>query len=156
MNKLVHIAAFALCFSQSVPARAADTETAPVRFYADMTARQQPAAVYSDGTATVDLTLDRKTLQLNWTITFSGLTSAPTGLHIHNNRPGSHGPLIYDLTPKSPQTFAGPLSGTVTMSGAEFQYLLERHLYIDLHTEKYPEGEIRGHIERGQRVKPRK
>jgi hypothetical protein len=156
MKTLARIIAITLCFSQHSVPHAAEVNTGSIGFYVDMSADQQPAIVDSTAKASVDLVLDKQTLRLNWTIAFSDLTSAPIALHIRNQKPGSRGPLIYDLTPKPPESFKSPMSGSVIMTERELHLLLDRYLYVDLHTEKYPDGEVRGQIERGKRQAPRK
>jgi hypothetical protein len=73
-------------------------------------------------------------------------------VHIHNARSGTNGRVVYDLTPALSRATGEKISGSLSVSEAELGFLLGRNLYIDIHTEEFPEGEIRGQIERGTRV----
>src|SRR5688572_19398334 len=68
----------------SVPqAVAAEMETSPIYFTAVLSADEESAPTYSDGSGRVDFVLDRATLEFSWTATWKGLTSPITGMHVH-------------------------------------------------------------------------
>jgi hypothetical protein len=123
------------------PARAED----PIHFYADLSADEQSDAVYSQGKGRADFTVERATLKLSWKITYSGTAPVVAATINGPQRVGVNAQVVYDLGKKTPKS---PLVGSVIMSEGELQYLMERHLYVNITTTKYPDGELRGQIER--------
>jgi len=121
-------------------------ESAPIIFYADLSADEQTAPTESPGKGRADFTLDRDTLKFSWKITYSGLTSEVTGVRIHGpQRVGVNSNPLYDAGLKG---LKSPVVGSVIMGESELQYLMERHIYVNITTKKYPDGELRGHVER--------
>jgi len=83
-----------------------------------------------------------------------------TAAHIHDGKHGKNGPPLGNLFtgPKKEGRFSGTLSeGTITakdlfgpLSGKSVSHLIQMiedgHAYVNVHTDKYPNGEIRGQI----------
>lgn len=113
-------------------------------------------SVDSDGTGTVTLTLDPQTLTLTAEGTFEGLSSAPlpigegpeaTPVHIHEAPAGENGPIAFPLTLESgDEPTSGTISGEATLTEEQVATLLSEGFYVNLHTETYPGGELRGQI----------
>ena len=119
-----------------------DRSGPPIRFSADLSAAPQRAPTVSGGTGHAEFVLERDTLRLSWTVTFEGLTSAPSGLHLHGPIPAEgEAPAIFALAPSS---FSSPVAGERTVSLGEVAYLVQNLMYVNLSTTKYPVGEIRG------------
>ena len=80
--------------------------------------------------------------KLTWTLTFSKLTGPATAAHIHMAPKGVAGNVIVPLCGpcKSPATGVSILNGTVI---AAFK---KGNLYVNVHTKKNPNGEIRGQV----------
>ena len=78
-------------------------------------------------------------------VTFTGLSSAVTGAHIHNGAPGVAGPVIKDLG-----TFVNGNTIKTVIYGTDLSVHLKEYLsgqlYINVHTTNNPNGEIRGQI----------
>lgn len=94
-----------------------------------------PSAASGNGT----FELSGTTLSYNVTVT--GI--APISAHIHRGAAGVTGPVVAGLTAGSS---AGTYSGSLTLSPADITLLQSDGLYIDLHSNAYPSGEIRGQI----------
>lgn len=131
----------------------------------------ETGAIFSPGQATLDLTLDRQSQALAFTLTYSGLTSV-TQAHIHfGKRHVAGGIMVFFCSnlPSPPAgtqscpTSAGTVSGTITaasviavpgqnITAGDFdaltQALLSNTAYGNIHTSKFPAGEIRGQIRR--------
>jgi hypothetical protein len=123
----------------------------PVKFFAELSAAEQSATTESPGIGRADFLLDRETVRLSWKVTYSKLTSAATGAHIHGpQRPGTNAGVQVDLAPKG---MAPPLEGSAILTDAQLEYLLAGRMYVNIHSVKYPPGELRGQI---QRVPPTK
>ncbi len=115
-------------------------------FSAKMTSAQQVPANNSSALGLGGLTLNgtRDTLCVN--IGWTGLSSAITGLHIHEGMPGTNGPVLVDLVPYISN---GHVMTTITGSMLTPELVakhLRGELYLNLHTMNFPNGEIRGQI----------
>ena len=80
--------------------------------------------------------------KLKWTLTFSKLTGAATAAHIHMGAMGKAGNVVVPL--------CGPCksgqSGTATLTKAVITAAGKHLLYVNVHTAKNPNGEIRGQV----------
>ena len=112
-----------------------------VRFEATINnANTIPRAISSaQGTANLEYKKSSKTLSYN--ITYQGLT--PTVAHIHAAQPAwENGPVIFPLS----NVTTSPITGSVTLNQEQEDLLRLGNMYINIHTEQYPTGEIRGQI----------
>lgn len=119
----------------------------PIGFIAVMTADEQSATTESPGIGRAEFLLDRATTTLSWKVTFKDTTSEVTGAHIHGpQRPGTNAGIQFDLGTKGLKN--QPLEGSAVLTDAQLEYLLSGRMYVNIHTSKYPAGELRGQIER--------
>ena len=95
-------------------------------------------------------TFDTDTNTLTWTVSYSGLSSAPIGAHFH-------GPVSYlGLTPEenapiqvgTPGDLASPFHGVAKIDAAQAKDLKDGRWYFNVHSKNFPAGEIRGPIVR--------
>ena len=120
---------------------------APTFFTAHLTPAQEPGGVESEGSGTAALVLTDEGLRFY--ITVHGLTSEITNAHFHRAEIGVNGGVVRDLldhfsgntatgiwTPSDPQALADSL----------VQALMLGELYINVHTQNFPGGEIRGQV----------
>jgi hypothetical protein len=95
------------------------------------------------GGGSVTATLQGDTLTLQGS--FSGLLAVPTGAYLRmGSMPGVRGPLIGGLT-VSPDT-TGKLSGTVQLNAQQLSALRKGGLYVEIDSDKAPEGDLWGWI----------
>jgi hypothetical protein len=90
------------------------------------------------GSVTATLTGDRLVVDGK----FNGLRSPATVARLHLAAPAMRGPAVHDLKVSSGTT--GTISGTVELTGEERQALERGRIYIQLHSEKAPEGNLWG------------
>ena len=134
----------------------------------------ETGAILSDGTATADVELDRRAGTATYTLTFSGLSATVTQAHIHFGKkhvPG--GVMVFfcsNLGNGPAGTPACPASGTVTgswtaasvvaipgqnVTAGDFDALTDalgsNTAYANIHTAKFPAGEIRDQMRRNNR-----
>ncbi len=122
------------------------TEGPPIRFRAELSADEQSAPTESPGTGLAEFVLDRPTQRFEWKVTFSGLTSEAIAAHIHGPQtPGGNAGVLFDLAPNS---ISSPLEGSVVLNDGELEYLLTGRMYVNIHTTRYPPGELRGQVMR--------
>ena len=118
----------------------------PVRFYAHLSPEEQSSTTISPGSGRADFELDRATLRLSWRVSFKDLTSAAIGAAVHGpQRPGTNAGVQVDMGGKRP---ASSLQGSAVLTDAQLQYLLAGRMYVNIRTQKFPAGELRGQIRR--------
>lgn len=84
---------------------------------------------------------DGDTRRLAYLVTYDGLPGAQMEIH-GPAAAGQNGPVLIPLpTPES------PANGAVTLSRSQAAALFAGELYLDVHSEGYAGGEIRGQIE---------
>src|SRR5205807_705570 len=75
--------------------------------------------------------------------TFQGLNTPATVARIHkSSKPGIRGPMLFDLTVSS--STSGTIGGTFDLTAAQVQELAQGRYYVQLHSEKAPEGNLWG------------
>src|SRR5262249_20778942 len=89
------------------------------------------------GAGSATATLPRNTLTVNGT--FDGLKSPATIAQIHQAQPGVRGPVVFDLK-VTPNGMGGTISGALTLTPQQVTDLNKSWFYIQLHSEKAPDG----------------
>ena len=80
---------------------------------------------------------------LKWTLTYSHLTGPATAAHVHMGARGKNGIALIALCGPC----KSPISGTATAVTDDVAALMSNaRAYVNVHTAKNPEGEIRGEI----------
>lgn len=116
----------------------------PIKFKAVLSADEQSAPTESPGKGVVDFVLDRPTLELSWTLVFENMTSEATGAHIHGPQtPGGNAGVLMDLAPNG---LKSPVKHSIILNDGQLEYLLTGRMYVNVHSSKYPVGELRGQI----------
>jgi len=82
---------------------------------------------------------------LKWRLTFAKLTGPATAAHIHMAAMGKPGNVVVPLC--APCTSGA--TGTATITAPEMAAFKKHLLYVNVHTAKNPNGEIRGQLARG-------
>jgi hypothetical protein len=132
----------------------------------------ESGAILSNGTGTLDLKLDRNAQTIAFTLKFQNLTSAVTQSHVHFGKSRNAGGIMVYFCSNLPNPPAGtqpcPADGgtvTGTLTAASVQAIATQNVtagdfdaiadallsdtaYANVHTAKFPAGEIRGQIER--------
>jgi hypothetical protein len=99
------------------------------------------ATVAGSGTVTAVLTGSKLAISG----TFDGLKSAATVAQIHKSPVrGVRGPNVLDLTVVKTDAAAGTLSGSFELSAIQIADLEKGRLYVQLHSEKAPDGNLWG------------
>lgn len=85
---------------------------------------------------------------LKWKLTYSHLTGAATAAHIHLGAKGKAGNVLVPLCGAAPACKSG-LTGTIKLASAVKSAFGKHLLYVNVHTAKNPNGEIRGQLSVG-------
>lgn len=110
----------------------------------ELPANDSPARGLMEGT------FDTDTNTLEWTVTYSGLTTAPISANFH-------GPVSYlGLTPEenapvqvgTPGSLASPFHGEAKIDDDQAKDLKDGRWYFNLHSKQFPAGEICGPVVR--------
>ena len=80
--------------------------------------------------------------KLTVTGTFEGLRTSATVAHLHNGPKGVRGPAVFDLTVS--KATSGTISGALTLTPARVEDLEQGRFYVQIHSEKAPDGNLRG------------
>ena len=131
-------AAFAFLIASGSPALA-DTIT----FKADLKGASETPPNDSAGTGTVDATYDTDSKAFAWTITYSGLSGDAAAAHFHG--PAAEGVKAPPVVPIKGD-LASPIKGTATLTDAQAKDLEGGLWYFNVHSAKFPDGEIRGQV----------
>jgi len=96
----------------------------------------------SAGTGTAQVNVDTEKKEVSWTITFSGLSGDATAAHFHGPAAvGENAGPVVDISGKIE-------SGSAPLTDAQLADLEAGRLYINIHTAQFPDGEIRGQVEK--------
>lgn len=115
-----------------------------------MTAAQEVPPTTTTATGTFDVSFNKTSNVLNYTVNWSNLTGLPNGSHIHGTAArGVDAGVKHDFTAPLPKTLSGTYSGSVVVDGISIKEdsLLMGFYYFNIHTPLNPGGEIRGQIE---------
>lgn len=102
-------------------------------------AQEVPARV-TEATGEMFLTIDIDKKVLTYEITYAGIT--PVAGHFHRGPAGVNGPVEITFT-----SLQSPIRGKVTLEQTQIDGFLTGQYYANLHTTKFPGGEIRGQVQ---------
>ncbi|WP_026616737.1 CHRD domain-containing protein [Ensifer aridi] len=115
-----------------------------LKFKADLRGSSEVPPNDSAGRGTANISFDTDTKKLTWTVNSSGLSGEATAAHFHG--------------PAAVSENAGPVVDVSNALASGSAEITEKHLadlqagrwYLNIHTEKFPDGEIRGQVEQAQ------
>lgn len=121
----------------AMPALAEET-----KFTANLTAGEEVPPSNSSGSGTADITWNSDTKELSWSIEFSGLTGPATAAHFHG--PAAKGENAGVAVPID--DIESPSEGMATLTDEQAAQLADGKWYVNVHTDAFPNGEIRGQV----------
>ena len=142
---------------------AADGDT---RFHADLVGTQEVPAIFTAGSATLDMRVLDNDTRIEFQLAYENLTAPPLAAHVHFGQRGVSGGVSFFFCGGGgkPPCAGGHASGTVTAAnvvGPTTQGIAVGELnkiiaamragvaYANIHTATFPGGEIRGQINFG-------
>lgn len=93
------------------------------------------------GSGTISGSYDDVTNLLSYTVTWSGLTSPETVAHFHVGAPGASGGVALGMSASSPSS-----ATDVPLNATQESQLLSDLWYVNIHTQNFTGGEIRGQV----------
>lgn len=114
-----------------------------INFSATLTGTAETPPNDATGTGTLRATLDTDANTFTWAIAYDGLSGPATAAHFHG--PAAEGEKAPPVVPIEGD-LASPIDGSVTLSDAQEADLEAGLWYFNIHTEQYPDGELRGQV----------
>jgi hypothetical protein len=105
-------------------------------------AQEVPKQVVKDADAKGSFTGTLVGTKLKWKLTYTGLTGAAVAAHIHLGAAGKAGNVIVPLCPPC----KNGMTGTSKISASLLKTIQKHGTYVNVHTAKNPNGEIRGQL----------
>ena len=113
---------------------------ANAKYKADLKGSKEVPANDSSATGKANITYDDKSKKLSWVVTYSGLSGEPTAAHFHGPAaPGKNADVAVDIS-------GNIKKGSADLTAEQAAELKAGKLYLNIHTEKFPDGEIRGQV----------
>lgn len=114
-----------------------------LKMAADLTAAAEVPPTTSTGKGRLEGTFDTNSRELNYTVTYEGLTGPATAAHFHgpandNQNAPPVVPVEGDLT--------SPFTGKATLTPEQQTQIHDQKWYFNIHTAAFPDGEIRGKV----------
>jgi CHRD domain-containing protein len=142
MRKLIVFAALGAVAAFAAAALAVAAPQKTVWTAALSSGQEVPKQVVKDAAAHGQFKGTLAGSKLTWTLTFAKLTGPATAAHIHMAAKGQSGNVVVPL--------CGPCTsgqtGTSTLPASVLAAFKKHLLYVNVHTAKNPNGEIRGQL----------
>ncbi|MES1214325.1 MAG: CHRD domain-containing protein [Bacteroidota bacterium] len=103
-------------------------------------------ATSSAATAVMTGTYNSTDNTLTGTLTWSGLSGAPTAIHFHGPAAVGRNNIAQFNLVKIPAVASGTMNFQSAFTGSQQGTLISGGFYFDIHTAAFPNGEIRGQI----------
>ena len=142
-KKLVPLVALVVAALALSAVATGSTHATKMNFTAVLNAGQEtphPAGAKSGASGKFTATVTGTSVK--WTLTFSHLTRAASAAHIHAGKKGVPGAVLVPLCGPC----KSPTSGTAKVTSAQLKSMKAGLTYVNVHTAKNPNGEIRGQI----------
>jgi hypothetical protein len=129
-----------LCGSVGALLATATVAQAGTLFTAVLNGGNEVPAVDTPANGSVHLILNDDETEAEYMIEFAALSAAETGAHFHVAPPGANGGVTFALP------LGTPKNGTWMLTPEDVTNLKEGNIYVNIHTEAFPGGEIRGNL----------
>jgi hypothetical protein len=136
----IHNSGFLAVLAVGIMVTAAAAQAETVKFTTEMTGAAVVPPTDSAATGTAEVTLDTEAKTVTWAFTTKDLSGPMTAAHIHGPaKPTESAPPVIDTSDES-------MKGSAPITDAQAAELKAGQYYLNVHTEKYPDGEIRGQL----------
>lgn len=114
------------------------------RVTASLTGAKEVPPVQSAGSGTVEGVVNMASRELRWNIKCGGLTSPVTAMHFHG--PASDAQNAGVVVPMQGGCDGQGTTGRIVIDQNQLADLLGGKWYVNVHTQRFPQGEIRGQV----------
>ena len=136
--KTTTLAGFAIIAMMATAPAFAET----MMFKADLKGSSEVPPTDSAATGSAEVTVDTESKKLSWTVTSSGLSGDPVAAHFHGPAAaGANADPVVDIS-------ANVAKGSADLTAEQLADLQAGKWYLNIHTQKFPDGEIRGQVEK--------
>jgi Cu/Zn superoxide dismutase len=95
----------------------------------------------SPAAGSADVTVDTEAKTVTWSVKVDGLTGDATAAHIHGPASATEkAPPVIDMS-------SSIMAGNAPITDAQLEELKAGKYYLNVHTAKFPDGEVRGQLE---------
>ena len=113
-------------------------------FEASLSGSQEVPPADTTATGAAEIQFNENTNKLTWKVTYNGLTGPATAGHIHGPAPvGANAGVVI---PFAGNLNAQPVMGEMTVTPAQYADMAAGLYYVNIHTARFPGGEIRGQL----------
>lgn len=127
---------------------------APIELHAALNGRSEVPRTNSGATGTAEFHVASNRRSIRYELDATGLTGPPMAAHIHLGRPGQAGGILLSI---ALQQFTLPREGRLTAKdftpvgnvrtfGQAVRAMRAGRTYVNIHTARFPAGEIRGQV----------
>lgn len=117
-----------------------------VKFAATLSGKSEVPPIASTASGSADLAFDTATRRLSWDIRFVGLSGPVRAAHFHGVATAAqNAPITLLIADKDAKS---PLRGSKVLTPEQTSALMSGRWYINIHTDKFRPGEIRGQVVR--------
>ena len=113
-------------------------------FVAQLSGAQEVPALSGTGTGSAEVVYDHRTQSIRWSVAFQGLSGPVTAAHLHG--PAGPGQNASVVVPFDGNLNSQPLKGESRITAEQFGQLASGQWYVNLHTARHPQGEVRGQL----------
>lgn len=117
----------------------------PITFTTVLDGAQETPATDTSAFGYGQLGWDTFLNELHWNIYFQDLSAPATEAHFHLGAPGVAGPILQPI-PGVSGIRSGLIIGAATLAPSFLDHLLNGEVYINIHSQAFPGGEIRGQV----------
>ncbi len=110
-------------------------------FSATLDGGQENPPTTTTGSGCAYLEFNPATNVLTYSVSYAGLSGAPSAAHIHTGVVGQNGGVTIGFV-----AGPSPITGTATLTAAQAITLNKGNFYVNIHTAANPSGEIRGQV----------
>ena len=114
-----------------------------VNFETNLSPENEVPKVTSGGEGKAEVWIDRENNRLSWNINYDDLSGPVTAAHFHG--PAKQGENAAVIIPIEGE-LTNPIKGESVVTKEMMEQLTQGKWYINIHTNAYPDGEIRGQL----------
>lgn len=119
-------------------------KSAPERLTGQLSGQQEVPPVDTAGTGEVEVRFNEKASSIRWKVSYQGLSGPVTAAHFHG--PAGPGQNAGVQLPLAGNLQSPTLEGEARLTPQQANELMSGHWYLNLHTARHPNGEVRAQL----------